>query len=234
MRRTTSTLSFCALGFAALSLSACGKSDEVAKGASGEAAVRAELADATKLKPGQYSSNFEIARFDVPGMPADQAAMVRQMMSSAAATARSYCLTPAEADRGSEDMFRELAKGDGNCEFQNFDVDGENVSGRMVCRGGQGQATATMAMTGTMSEESSTMSMVTDITDASLPQGKAQMEMRVSTRRTGDCTAESTAAAEQMVRDRDAMRARAAAGAAAGAAPAANAAAGAAPATPTK
>lgn len=160
-----------------------------------EAEVRAELASAERMQPGEYASNVEIARFEVPGMPEEQQTMIRGLMTGAAQVQRSYCLTEAQAERGSEDMFRELAQGDSNCRFEDFNVDGQNVSGRMIC-GGQGGANATMNLTGTMAGTSSTMTMVMEITDPSLPEGRAEMEMRATSRRTGDCTAESRAAAE--------------------------------------
>lgn len=181
-----------AVSMAALTLGGCGTEN---KGPQTEEEVRAELANAERMQPGEYASNVEIARFDVPGMPEEQQAMVRGMMTGAAQVQRSFCLTEAQAARGSEDMFRELAQGDSNCRFEDFNVDGQNVTGRMIC-GGQGGANATMNLTGTMSGTSSTMTMVMEISDPSLPQGRAEMEMRATSRRTGDCTAQSRAAAE--------------------------------------
>lgn len=182
-----------AVSIAALAIAGC--SGEEKKGPQTEAEVRAELASAERMQPGEYASNVEIARFEVPGMPEEQQTMIRGLMTGAAQVQRSYCLTEAQAERGSEDMFRELAQGDSNCRFEDFNVDGQNVSGRMIC-GGQGGANATMNLTGTMAGTSSTMTMVMEITDPSLPEGRAEMEMRATSRRTGDCTAESRAAAE--------------------------------------
>lgn len=180
---------------ATLALAACNSADDAADKGVTESDVRSELASAQKLTPGQYESSFEMARFDVPGMPAEQQQMIRQMMTGAAAVRQSYCLTEEQANRGSEDMFREMANGNGECRFDSFDVDGSDVRGALTCNA-QGGATAKMTMTGTMSGNESTLTMVTDVTDSSLPQGRAQMEMRVSSRRTGACTAESRAAAE--------------------------------------
>lgn len=180
---------------ATLSIAACNSADDAADKGVTEADVRSELASAQKLTPGQYESSFEMARFDVPGMPAEQQRMIREMMTGAAAVRQSYCLTEEQANRGSEDMFREMANGNGECQFDSFNVDGNDVRGALTCNA-QGGATAKMTMSGTMSNNESTLTMVTDVTDTSLPQGRAQMEMRVSSRRTGDCTAESRAQAE--------------------------------------
>jgi hypothetical protein len=178
---------------AAMTLAGCSGGEN--KGPQSEAEVRSELASAERMQPGEYSSNVEIARFEVPGMPEEQQTMIRGMMTGAAQVQRSHCLTEAQAARGSEDMFREMAQGDSNCRFEDFNVDGQNITGRMIC-GGEGTANATMNLTGTMSGTSSTMTMVMEISDPSLPQGRAEMEMRATSRRTGDCTAESRAAAE--------------------------------------
>ncbi len=189
-----------AASLAAISLASCGDSAADKNGVS-EADVREELASARTLDPGQYESSFEIARFDVPGMPAEQQAMIRQMMTGAAEVKQSYCLTEEQASRGSEDMFREMANGNGECQFKSFDVSGDTVTGELTCNA-QGGASATMRMNGTMGDDQSTMTMVTDITDPSMPQGRAQMEMRVTSRRTGDCTAASRAAAEAEAKNR--------------------------------
>jgi hypothetical protein len=183
-----------AVAIGAFALAACSGGDAGSKGVS-EDDVRSELASATQLNPGQYAANFEIVRFDVPGMPADQQSMIREMMAGAAQVQNSYCLTDEQARRGGEDMFREMAKGSGDCRFDSFEVDGTSVSGVLSCTP-QGSGRAVMRMSGTMASTRTDLTLTTDITDSSLPQGRAQMEMRVASRRTGDCTAESRAAAE--------------------------------------
>lgn len=178
----------------ALTLAACGDS-ATESGKMTESQVADEIAESRTLTPGQYQASFQITRFDMPGVPAAAQQQMRDMMTSAAQVQQSYCLTEEQAQRGSRDMFRELSRGNGDCSFTRFDVDGEDVRGEMTCTA-EGGGQATMVMTGTMGDNSSEMTMVTDITDASLPQGRAQMEMKVDTRRTGDCTAQSRAAAE--------------------------------------
>lgn len=187
-------LAILACSAAALTLAACGDS-ATESGKMTESEVADEIAESRSLVPGQYQASFQITRFDMPGVPAEAQQQMRAMMTSAAQVQQSYCLTEEQARRGSQDMFRELSRGTGDCSFTRFDVDGEDVSGELTCTA-QGGGQAKMTMTGTMGNNSSDMTMVTDITDASLPQGRAQMEMQVSTRRTGDCTAESRAAAE--------------------------------------
>lgn len=183
----------------ALALGAC-SDNEPSKAASNEETVEAELAQAHSLQPGQYSSAVEVIRFEVPGMPAEQAKMVGDMMSSSAATENSHCLTPEQAGRGGRDMFAEMAKGGGDCQFSDFDVDGDRVSGHLVCNGGAsagaGGTRSEMTLTGIMQPTSSDVRMTMAIRDSNLPQGRAEMEMHVTTHRTGDCTAAPAAAAQ--------------------------------------
>jgi|CXWL01.1.fsa_nt_gi hypothetical protein len=179
----------------ALALGAC-SDNEPSKTASNEETVEAELAQAHSLQPGQYSSAVEVIRFEVPGMPAEQAKMVGDMMSSSAAVENSYCLTPEQASRGGRDMFAELAKGNGSCQFSDFDVDGDHVTGHLRCNGGAGGAQSEMTMVGTMQPTSSDVRMTMAIRDSNLPQGRAEMEMHVTTHRTGDCTAAPATAAQ--------------------------------------
>lgn len=187
----------------ALALVAC-SDNEPSKAASNEETVEAELAQAHSLQPGQYSSAVEIIRFEVPGMPAEQAKMIGGMMSSSAAVENSYCLTPEQAGRGGRDMFAEMAKGGGDCQFSDFDVDGDRVSGHLVCNGGTGAGPnadtggthSEMTLTGTMQPTSSDVRMAMTIRDPNMPQGRAEMEMHVTTHRTGDCTATPATAAQ--------------------------------------
>lgn len=181
----------------ALALGACGGDDaaEQAKGgAVSQNAVERELAEAPQMRPGLYRSRMEMVRFDVPGVPAEQQALMRGMMGAAQGMSVNHCLTEREAGRGPRDMFREMGQGD--CTLQRFDVNGNALTGEMQCRGRANEVT-TMRMTGTMDRESSAMTMVADIRNSGLPQGRAEMEMRVTSERSGDCTAAQEAEANR-------------------------------------
>lgn len=187
-----------AAAVAAIMLAGCGSGGSGDSPQVSEAKVKDRLADAAhSMRPGEYRSSVEVTRFDVPGMPEEQAAMMRQMMTSATAVEQSYCMTEEDVARGSEDMFRELAENDGDCSFERFDLSGGRLAARMVCRGEGGEGASTVEMDGTMGADSSTVRMVATLADPNMPQGSATMETRVTSRRTGDCTAESRAAAEE-------------------------------------
>lgn len=177
---------------AALMLTAC--SDEKAGGPQTKADIASEAGETVEIKPGQYESSVEFTRFDIPGMPPEVVAQMRSGMESAMAVKQSYCLTAAEAAQGREGRLRELTRADGDCTMENYEVDGEDVTGRLVCRAADG-ATSTMAFNGTMGAESSNMTLNVEMASPANPGQKATIAMRASSRRTGDCTAADAAAA---------------------------------------
>lgn len=187
---------FISATIAALTLTACGGGTDSADKAPtaankagattnpDQAAITRELAQAIQPNPGQYETRVQVTNFEVPGMPADQAAMAQQMMTAATAATRSACVTAEQAATRGRDMFREM--GNGECTVETFDVTGPALTGRMRCTNPQ-RATAVMTMNGTFGTEASEMNITADVEDPSMPQGRMTMTMRVNTRRTGDC-----------------------------------------------
>jgi Protein of unknown function (DUF3617) len=181
---------------AALTLAACGEAD-APKGTASEQTVAAEMAEAKTMRAGQYEADVEFLRFDVPGMPESALAEARSQMEGATAVKNSYCLTEAAAARSQQDRLKDMGNAQGDCAFESFEVDGENVTGSLRCTGMPGGGAATMAMTGTMGDDASTVTITTTMTNPAVPQANATVEMRVTARRTGDCTAATRAEAER-------------------------------------
>lgn len=179
-------------GFAMLTVAACSgsgdapaeKADAAATKGGTSSAVQREMAQAVEMDPGQYETHVEVSRFEVPGMPAEQAAMLRQMMASMSGAVQSQCVTAQQARSRGRDMFREMGKGD--CAMEEFDVSGERLTGRMRCAGPNG-SNAVMTMNGTMGRTASDMAITAEVRDPSMPQGRMTMAMQVNARRTGDC-----------------------------------------------
>ena len=173
--------------FAALLLAGCG--DEPGEPKTADEVIEASKG-LTKPKPGQYVSSAELIDLSIPGLPKEQAEQMKSMMAGAAGEETTYCLTPAEADKGFEDAVRKMGEGgtDGmNCEFNRFDVSGEDLDAQLACKGPAGM-TATMAMDGTMAAESSTMHMVMTQKASQIPGGEMRFEMKMKSRRVGECT----------------------------------------------
>ena len=61
------------------------------------------------------------------------------------------------------------------------------MSGTMVCRGAASFGAPKMAMTGAYAADKVTMTLSGEVTDSNLPGGKANMEMTLTSERTGEC-----------------------------------------------
>ena len=183
-----------ALCAATMALSSCGDAPATKGGAatSGRTA-EPSLDRPVEMQPGQYSARVQFIRFELPGLPPAAAAQMRQQMEQATAVEQSYCVTDAEARRSQEDRLREMSRAQGNCAFEQFDVDGTNITSRMQCTNMPGGGSATMVMTGTMAGNMSDVRIVTTMTNAAVPQANATIEMRATTTRTGACTTQPNA-----------------------------------------
>ncbi len=159
-------------------LAACGSSDKT------EATVKGK---APKMQPGSYESTSEIVKFEVPGMSAAMVAQMQAQMVGAKTTAK-HCLTKEQADKDQGDMFKDIAAGGGNCTMDKYAVTDGKIAGQLTCTtpaGGKG----VMTLVGTVGGTASDITMTANIEDKTLPQGKAIMEMKVASKRIGDCDA---------------------------------------------
>lgn len=171
---------------AVLLLAACGDEPSEPKTADEVIAASQEL---TKPMPGRYLSSAEMIEFSVPGLPAEQAERLKSMMGGMGSEETSYCLTEEEAEKGFEDAVRKMGEGSNGmtCEFARFDADGSKLDAELACTGPQGM-NATMKMDGTMEAEESEMHMEMTQKAPMIPGGEMRMEMRVKSRRVGECT----------------------------------------------
>lgn len=169
-----------------LALAGCG-SDKAPKTAD---EVVAEAGELVQPRAGLYATNVKMVDFSVPGLPPQQAEQIRTMMGGAEQQASSYCLTPEEAKKGFGDSIRKMTEGKGGmkCEFKHFDVNGNQLDAELACTAPQGM-NSVIAMTGTATAESSDMTMKMTQKAAMIPGGEMNMEMQMSSKRTGDCPA---------------------------------------------
>lgn len=183
MHRSVAAASF------ALALAGCGQGAGEEPEPKSTAEVIAEAGKLAKPQPGQYRTTVELIEFSVPGLPQSQAERLRSMMGSNLGDRSStYCLTPAEADKGFEDMIRKMSEGQGGmaCEFARFDVDGGAIDAQMTCKGAQGMQSA-VTMKGTATSQGTSMRMAMTQTAEMLPGGEMKMDLQLDSRRTGDC-----------------------------------------------
>ena len=172
---------------AALLLAGCGGSQP--EEAQGEALTvdqaAAALEETGRLRPGQYATTVEMLDVSIPGMPGAQGEALAQMIGGKAATRATFCLTPEEAEQGPERMVEEMANAD--CRVESLDTRAGSFSADMHCtapQAGEGD----YRIEGTMTDESSTMTMRVDQAVPGVPGSpRVRLEMRVDSQRTGDC-----------------------------------------------
>jgi hypothetical protein len=183
------------LGAAALALAACGSSGDKAggsgngsaaagSGVSGSAAATesggAGAASAVSLQPGEWEMKTEVVNVKVEGLPEG----VADGMKAQAGGTNRTCMTPEEAKGPSADVFAK--NNPSNCKSEGFSWSGGRIQGKTTCAGEGGAGKTQMTMDGRYTPQSIDMTMKSE-TDM---MGKAMtMEMRVSGRRVGECTA---------------------------------------------
>ncbi len=185
------------LGAAALALAACGSSGgdkgasagngsaggesggEASAAGSGGSGSGSAAASAVNLQPGEWEMNMQVVNVKVEGLPEG----VADAMKKEGKASRT-CMTEEEAKGPKADMFTK--DNAGNCKSENFSWSGGRIQGRTVCEGQGGAGKTVMTMDGRYSAQSIDMTMKSE-TDM---MGKGMtMEMRLSGKRVGECTA---------------------------------------------
>jgi hypothetical protein len=119
-------------------------------------------------------------------MPQAQKDQMRSFMSGSMTQGHSYCLTQEESEAGAKDMATKLANGD--CTFNDFQAGGNSLYADMTCKGENGEE-GNVKLAGTMSRESSDMTMTMNQNSPQLPGGSMNIKMHMVSERTGDCPA---------------------------------------------
>jgi hypothetical protein len=110
---------------------------------------------------------------------------MKQMMGGTGQTA-TYCLSKADAEKGFEEMFKNVGKGE--CRYDRFDATSGTIDAIMVCKTGP-SSTAKMAMNGNVSTTCSSVKVDVEQTGGSGPMDNAKIGMDISSERIGDCPA---------------------------------------------
>jgi hypothetical protein len=191
------------LGAAALALAACGSSrgddgnqsgGKGATAAAGGAGAGAASPGASSpgssspgsepgvsLQPGEWEMKMEVVNVNAQGLPEGVA---EAMKNSAPGGTNRTCMTPEEAKGPTAEMF---GKNDtANCRSDGFGWAGGRIQGKTTCTGDGGTGKTVMTLAGSYTPQSIDMTMKSD-TEV---MGKSMnMEMRLTGRRVGECTA---------------------------------------------
>jgi hypothetical protein len=166
------------LSVAVLALAACGKPG--GGNDSSAAAGGGGSASGVSLQPGEWEMKTEVVNVSAEGLPPG---MLEGMKQSAGSTTRT-CMTPEEAKGPKGDLF--AGDKSGNCKSEGFSWAGGRIRGKTICTGQGGAGKTVMEMDGSYGGQNIDMTMKSE-TDLG---GKAmKMEMRVSGRRVGECSA---------------------------------------------
>jgi Protein of unknown function (DUF3617) len=168
------------LSAAVLVLAACGKSgdgNESSAAAGGGSASAAGV----ELQPGEWEMKTEVVNVSAEGLPAGIAEGMKAQASSTSKT----CMTPEEAKGPKGDIF--AGKGS-NCKSEGFSWSGGRIKGKTTCTGQGGAGNTVMEMDGKYSAQSIDMTMKSE-TELGMAGKAMKMEMRVSGRRIGECSA---------------------------------------------
>lgn len=143
------------------------------KGASSDGPVKREA--------GSWKTDIKLVKFEVPGMPDEMKAGMKQMMEGA--SGMEQCFTQEMVDK--EDIAGDLAKsaGGGGCKWSKQDVSGGKIDIAGTCQA-NGQS-IDMKMVGTQEAKKQTVNMTMN---GKIPTGgEMQMVMDVTSTHVGPC-----------------------------------------------
>lgn len=167
---------------AGLALAACGDNtdEELTDEALSMEEVMAEIDDNGVMpQPGEYSADYELVSFEVPGAASVDMSALEQAFAEGADEQDSFCVTEA--------MDRESwisAMTDNSCTISRLTADEGNIDLAMTCDAEDGPQ-GRIALSGTAGETSSDLEMM--FTQPIPGIGDANIVMKVETQRTGDC-----------------------------------------------
>ena len=168
-------------------LAACDSSPEVkldnAKPSEVAAKIREAVGDSDYVRPGKWTTSITIDEINIPGMPPEFAAKMKQQ--KVAARDVESCLTPEQAKMPKEGVFAGVDK---SCRYDRFTMDDGKIDAAMRCT--QNQTVQTMTMTGTYSPDRYDMRMASEVGGTG-PRSGTTMKMKVEAKRIGDCDAGS-------------------------------------------
>jgi hypothetical protein len=168
---------------AAVALAGCDKKPEGTPKTIEQAAEQAK--QMAKPEPGKYRSSIKMLEFNIPGLPAEQAAQMKQMMGNTANQSHEFCLSAQDVAKGYEEMVKKSSEG--NCTFDKFETTTNTIDARMSCdMGGGGKSQ--MAMQGNVTPTRSVMVMDIENSVPQVPGGKIHTKMEVTNERIGDCS----------------------------------------------
>jgi len=182
MRQAVLLIGICALA-------ACNKGPQInEKNASVEEVaqkVRAAAADEGFVEPGKWETKVSMLDMEIPGMPPQMAAHMKEAMGKAQNNSFSSCLTEEEVKRPKEDFF--AGKRNKDCRYDHFTMSGGKIDAALRCEGQPEGGAMNMTINGTYSRDSYEATMAMDVSGGR--EGGMKMRSHSESHRVGQCTA---------------------------------------------
>jgi len=131
------------------------------------------------VEPGLWQSKATVLEMNVPGMPPQYAAKMKQEMAAHRNEASKHCITAADVKKPKEDFFG----ADKSCRYDHFTMGGGKIDIAMVCK--QENMTQTTNMSGSYTATTYSLDMSSAGTG---PEQGMTMKMHVDAQRIGECT----------------------------------------------
>jgi hypothetical protein len=169
-----------------LCLTACNKGPTVAlKNATGNQVTQAVkqsgvMNSAAMIEPGLWQAKTTVQEMNIPGMPPQYAAKMKQSMAENRQQASSHCVTAEDVKKPKEDFFGASK----SCKYQHFTMGAGKIDMQMVCS--EEGSTQTTNLSGTYT--STTYSMDMSSNGSGGRENGMTMKMHVDGQRVGQCT----------------------------------------------
>jgi len=170
----------------ALAMSACNKGPAVElHNATGNQVAKAVVQSGvmsgdTMVRPGLWQSKTIVEEMNMPGIPAQYAAQMKQSIAQHRNETSSHCIKPEDVKKPKEDFFG----ADKSCKYDHFTMGGGKIDVAMVCH--QEESTQKMNVSGSYTPTS--YSLDTSMTGSGGQENGMSMKMHVDSQRVGECT----------------------------------------------
>ena len=171
-----------------LPLAACNKGPQInEKNASVEEVankVQAAAGGQGFVDPGKWDTTVSVLDVDIPGMPSEMAAQMKQTMGKMQEHNFTSCLTEEDVKRPKEDFFAGSNK---DCRYDHFTMSGGKIDAALRCEGKPEGGAMNMTINGTYSRDSYEATMAMDV--AGGREGGMKIRSHSESHRVGQCSA---------------------------------------------
>lgn len=167
-------------------LAACNKGPDIdVKNASiGEVAeqARAAAANSRTVEPGRWETKVTMLEAEMPNLPPQYAARIKESMAKAQGNTMATCVTAADLKKPMPGFLAAQSK---NCRFDHYTMSGGKIDAKMTCTVPNG-GSMSVATAGTYSPDSYEATSV--MTMSGGPMGEQTSKTRIEAHRVGECT----------------------------------------------